>query len=85
MVTKGSYICIGHSIVCKLVESLFCTPGTTITLCVNKKHFFKLISDLSSQILSVMSFLKELENKSPVLFETGRAGLSSLLHKLLRP
>ena len=35
MVTNGSSTCGEHSIMYRFVESLYCTPETNITLCVN--------------------------------------------------
>ena len=35
MVTVGNYTCGEHSITYRDVESLYCTPETNITLCVN--------------------------------------------------
>ena len=35
VVTKGGYTYGEHSIMCRKVESLCCTPETNITLCVN--------------------------------------------------
>ena len=32
---RYSYICVEHSIIYKVVDSLCCTPETNVTLCVN--------------------------------------------------
>ncbi len=46
MVRDGNYICGEHSRMHTIAESLGCTPGTNVTLCVDytkkkKKHISK--------------------------------------------
>ena len=55
VVTKGGYTYGEHSIMCRKVESLCCTPETNITLCVNytdKKLRKKLNISLTTKIIT---------------------------------
>lgn len=52
MVTRGSYICGEHRIMYILVKSLFYTPKTTVTLCVNHA-LIKIISKAYSKFCSI--------------------------------